>query len=146
MTYIVGFTGTRKGMTAAQLATLKALLLNVFVVSSRSRGSVELHHGDCLGADESAYLAAKALGYRTVAHPPTSSALRAFTRSDVVLPKKPYLTRNLAIVKASHRLVACPDGDEVQRSGTWQTVRAARREGVAITVIYPCGTRKDEMP
>ena len=39
---IIGFTGSRKGMTGEQAAVVMRLLLS----------ATEGHHGDCVGADE----------------------------------------------------------------------------------------------
>jgi hypothetical protein len=93
-------------------------------------GVTELHHGDCVGWDKQAHDAAKAMGIRTVAHPPSNPSMRAYCEADDVRAPLPYLDRNKAIVAACDRLVAAPDRPEETRSGTWSTVRHARREGV----------------
>jgi hypothetical protein len=46
------------------------------------------------------------------------------------------LDRNRAIVAAVDVLVAAPLEDrEVQRSGTWATVRSARRKGIPVVML-----------
>lgn len=90
----------------------------------------ELHHGDCTGWDEQAFYVAYILGIPTIAHPPASPEFRAYTKSDVIMPERQYLDRNKDIVGAIDFLIAAPDGPEKQRSGTWSTVRYAKKINV----------------
>jgi hypothetical protein len=94
-------------------------------------------HGDCVGADAQAHAMAKADGFRVVIHPPSDDSKRAFCQGDAVLAPPPYLVRNRRIVDASGVLVATPQGDEELRSGTWSTVRYARKIRRAIKIIAP---------
>jgi hypothetical protein len=127
----VGFTGTQRGMTNAQLATFRSLVRGW-------RG--EFHHGDCVGADEQAHAFAAEVGLKTVCHPPINESKRAFTRNDVTLEPKEYLDRNKDIVRDTEILVATPGEFEEQlRSGTWSTVRYARRMGRGIWIVPPDG-------
>ena len=119
---ILGVTGSRRVRPDRIVQKLKDFM--------RDSQVTELHHGDCTGWDEQAYWAARALQIKTVAHPPLSNEWRAFTSSDVVLEPMPYLDRNKDIVSACDFLIAAPDGPERQRSGTWSTVRHAKRVGV----------------
>ena len=50
---------------------------------------------------------------------------------------KPYLDRNRDIVDACEVLLATPDGPERLRSGTWSTVRYARKIGKPVEVRLP---------
>lgn len=52
----------------------------------------------------------------------------------------PYLARNCVIVDEADILLACPKGPEEQRSGTWATVRYARKQNKRIVIVYPDGT------
>lgn len=134
-----GFTGTQKGMTAAQRKAVLAIL----------QSAHELHHGDCVGADHDAHRIARLLNHRRHGgvfmiriwvHPPDNSAKRAFSKGDIHMPPAPYRTRNEAIVRSSEVLIACPGNFvEEQRSGTWMTVRIAEREHVPITIVWPDG-------
>lgn len=119
---IVGVTGSRHERPVRIGEKLFAFLEDMSVS--------ELHHGDCVGWDAQAFAFADAYCIKTVAHPPDSDALRAFTRSTVTLPPKPYLDRNKDIVNACDFLIAAPDGPDRQRSGTWSTVRYAKKVGV----------------
>ncbi|MEP2955503.1 MAG: hypothetical protein ABJN39_09190 [Sulfitobacter sp.] len=124
---IVGVTGSRYPRPVRSVDRLRVLLLEW--------GATELHQGDCSGWDEQAFEVARALGLKTVAHPPTNDSFRAFTASDVILPPAPYLDRNKTIVRAVDRMIAAPDGPERQRSGTWSTVRFAKSQGVKGLVL-----------
>jgi predicted Rossmann fold nucleotide-binding protein DprA/Smf involved in DNA uptake len=56
-----------------------------------------------------------------------------------------YLSRNRDIVRDTEMLVATP-GEEAEhlRSGTWSTVRFARKLGRSVWVILPNGTVRRE--
>ena len=128
----IGFTGTQQGMTPAQRSVLTSFL----VVHEG-----ELHHGDCIGADAQAHDHAKDFGLVTVIHPPTKADKRAFKEADRVLAPKPYLDRNKDIVRETEMLIAAPATmTEELRSGTWSTVRFARKLGRRVYVILPDGT------
>src|SRR5262245_2922468 len=119
----VGFTGGRRPVTPHQDAWIRSTLEGMFVEGA------ELHHGDCVGKDEATHLIARSIGYRVVIHPPTISYLRAFCGGEGVeiRPPRPYLLRNEDIVRETLIVVAVPDHPGHRRSGTWFTVRAARR-------------------
>lgn len=128
---IVGVTGTRKGLTAAQVAAAHRLLDGVTV----------LHHGDCQGADVTLAQMAEQYGMHTVSHPPDNGRWRAYLAADVTWKPKAYLARNRDIVDCSARLLAFPDGPEQQMgSGTWATVRYAVRVRVPVVVVAPDGS------
>lgn len=119
---ILGVTGSREGRRDELPVRLFEFM--------KAKNVTELHHGDCTGWDLQAQIVAKYLGIRTIAHPPENDRFRAFTKSDVILPPKPYLDRNKDIVNAVDFLIAAPSGPEVRRSGTWSTVRYAKKVGV----------------
>lgn len=129
----VGFTGTQRGMSAQQKVTV-ANILNHFL----EKEPVELHHGDCLGADDDADSIASSLGISRVVHPPSNSSKRAWCKAEKVLPVKPYLERNHDIVDAVDVMIATPGEDiEQLRSGTWATIRYARKSGRELHVVRP---------
>jgi hypothetical protein len=137
----IGFTGTQHGLTLAQEASIR----NVLTFSTFSREARVFHHGDCVGADDTAAGIVESLGYRIECHPPVNPLKRAFTKSyDVTRPELPYLKRNDAIVAAATRLVAAPrapeDHPNQRRSGTWYTVRRARKKGIEVIICWPDGT------
>ncbi len=119
---IVGVTGSRFNR--------RKDLMRRFRIYLSTNPVEEVHHGDCTGWDEQCQVIAEFVGVKTVAHPPDNDDFRAFTKSAIILPSKPFLDRNKDIVNAVDFLIAAPDGPEKQRSGTWSTVRYAKKVGV----------------
>jgi len=110
----------------------------------------EVHHGDCIGSDEDFHYLCRELVSRPDIHihPPDNPSKRAFCEpvlKDFIHLEKPYMKRNDDIVADSHALVATPKGEEVRRgSGTWATIRRARKKGIPIYIIYPDGRFEQE--
>ena len=142
LVYKVGFTGTSKGASKDQLGELEAKLKKV--LEEHPDYTVELHHGACIGADTQAAIIAKRLGYRVVAHPgtpkdPTNMMYRSeWTGNDEVREAKPFIERDHDIVDETERMLATPlTRVEQTRSGTWTTVRYARKMDRQIDLILP---------
>lgn len=136
MRYVVGFTGTRVGMTAPQKKSLRKLLTSVL---RRSSERPHFHHGDCVGADKEAHDIARELGFYIVIHPPESSAMRSWCEGDEIREPKDYLERNRDIVDESTMMMASPKtSKEKRRSGTWSTVRYSRTRR-PVTLLWPGG-------
>lgn len=129
----IGFTGTQNGMTRAQAAVLADLL---------SGRAVWFHHGDCIGADETAHVVAKGTGYLVAGHPPINPIKRAYCKGfDRLYPEKDYIARNHDIVDMTDELIATPAQFQEQlRSGTWATVRYARKQRKRVTIVHRDGT------
>jgi hypothetical protein len=130
----IGFTATRDGLTGPQLVALSEVLASLPPYS-------EGHHGDAIGGDAAIHRMLKAMGWRIVIHPAYASRHRAFMQDadEKRRPKRP-LDRNIDIVQETSRLIACPGGiGEEIRSGTWQTIRTARRLHKPITLVWPDG-------
>lgn len=131
----LGFTGTRSGMTDAQKETVRTLL-GMWLPGQ----GIEFHHGDCKGADAEAVELARAAGFEIAKHPSDIEAQTAHTLADVTFDPKPPLERNHDIVDAIDALIACPKGfTEELRSGTWATIRYARKQGRLVMVVLPSG-------
>lgn len=135
----VGFTGTQRGMTVAQRATVAGLLARLPVIQS-------VHHGDCIGADAEFHDIACMRGLRIVVHPPEIDAKRAFvTGAHETRTPKPYLIRNADIVTEADVLIAAPkEAHDVLRSGTWATIRRARQAGKRVEIVFPDGRMAHE--
>lgn len=136
----LGFTGTRKGMTVAQKATVERLLIELH---SDSPGNDEdfVHHGDCLGADwELVDDCVNPVKWFIVAHPSNIKGMTGHAYADERHEPKPPLARNRDIVNACETLLACPEGPETPRSGTWATVRYARKQRKPVLIVWPDGT------
>jgi hypothetical protein len=133
----VGFTGTRLRLSDVCISSLTQVLDYLYVES--------FHHGDCLGADTHAHRIAKSLGYVVEVHPPDVDSKRSFCDGDVIHPPKTYMKRNADIVNVCDLLIATPHTNhETVRSGTWSTVRKARKLGKKIIIVYPNGTISTE--
>lgn len=139
----LGITGTSKGAARKQSWELKKTI-EVF----RAIGFRSFHHGDCIGVDEMGHDYAQMANYEILIHPPENEHARAFCKGAVhVYDPLPYLVRNKAIVTCSDFLIACPQSEiEMQRSGTWHTVRCARKKNIPILTIYPNGRTRYEAP
>lgn len=128
----IGLTASREPRPQPQLDALKLLM--------EMLGPCELHHGDCVGGDEQAHDMAVHAGWRIVVHPGTDTgALRAWCRGDENRSPKANLKRNWDIVVETSEMIALPKGPEELRSGTWSTIRKARKAGRPVTVIWPDG-------
>lgn len=132
----VGFTGTQKGITQVQEVFLSKVLVEL-----NKRGGIEFHHGDCIGADSQASMIANNIGYRIILHPPIISDKRAWCDYYEARPVKDYIERNHNIVDETEILVATPKGEEELRSGTWATIRYAKKQNKKIVIIYPNGVQ-----
>jgi hypothetical protein len=131
-----GFTGTQRGMAPRQLKAVRQLLGRVKV----------LHLGDCVGADVEAYQEARSLGIACIGHPPSERIKRALCRYDEERAPRSYLLRNRDIAQEGvDGLIAAPkEFVEARRSGTWATVRVARKLGRRIWIVLPDGKVKQE--
>lgn len=141
-----GFSGSRDGMTDAQLAAVRAWL-------EEHKPSV-LHHGagprrwkhqPSPSADEQAVLLARELGVKTVAHPGPASVPGGFPASDETWEPVAWLVRDWDIAHDvaddGGVLLAAPDVMPARfRSGTATTARYAVREGAAVVWFTPDGT------
>jgi ribA/ribD-fused uncharacterized protein len=129
----IGFTGTRHGMNDCQLLTLKRVIGGVDSVES-------VHHGDCVGADCQFHQTCRERSFSVVLHPPIQQQNRAWcSGASAIRPSLGYLQRDHQIVDESDILIATPDGIEKLRSGTWATVRYARKCNLPILIIRPDG-------
>lgn len=137
----LGFTATREKVTPEQEITLTRILIQNFVYGYR-----EFHHGCCVNGDELGAKLAKQVGYTVIAHPPTNKTLfsqHSFDISDIRQPELDYIQRNERIVEASNILLAVPGTpEEVVRSGTWATIRYARKCSKLRVIIFPDGKLK----
>ncbi len=133
----IGFTGSRKGITVAQAETLERFLNQLSVT--------EVHHGDCVGADAELHQLSFRLSLNNIIHPPADARYRAYSKgaSRNCTPLE-YLVRNKNIVMSTDVLVAAVQGDERQRSGTWATVRYARKLKHPIAIVDATGQLRCE--
>lgn len=132
----IGFTGNRYGLTDNQKEEIIRIL--------DKYDNIIVSHGDCVGSDTDFHNLC--INYRnTYLHksiqihifPPDNPKLRAFNKGDLLMPEKPYLVRNLDIIKNSSYLIACPrdKNNEELRSGTWSTIRQAKKRKLLTYIL-----------
>jgi len=130
---IVGFTGTRAGMTDQQKEAIKNLFMQW--------KPTEFHHDDAIGADQQAHDIATIFKIRTIIHPPQNPKYRAFCKGDLIIEEKLYTVRDHDIVNSCVAMIATPRGfHEELRSGTWATIRYSIKVNKRLTIIYPDAT------
>ena len=148
---IVGFTGSRAGITDAQKRIVTKMLGMI--------RPVEAHHGECVGADAMFHeIVREALPEcHIIGHPPLYNStlwarLAGYYREEDPLP---YLERDRSIVEACGILIGCPKigrrftnlvdratskyGNQY-RSGTWYTINYALKMGKEVVIVNPDGT------
>ena len=122
---------------ATQLVNFRQLMMEY-----RDTGYTHLNHGDCVGADQIAHNIAIELGFEIVIYPPSKTKYRANCKgvNVTIRPVASYRDRNQAIVNNGDVLLVLPKHNHEQhRSGTWMTVRMARKVNVSILICYPDG-------
>lgn len=137
---VLALSGTRLPMKSIQMATLSCIL-------DRLTRLTAVRHGDCIGADRVAHelVRRQCDGVTIHVHPPTDEKQRAFCETTAgpteVHPPKPYLKRNRDMIDASDALVAFPKSATEQKrgSGTWATIRYARKIGRPLVIVLPNG-------
>lgn len=133
----IGFTGSSKIVWVRQEKTLR----REWEYLRTKRDGIILHHGDCVNWDARAHSIAKEIGFEVHIHPPKNESKRAFCRGCLYIDEPvDYLKRNHNIVDSCTHLFACPHDEEIMRSGTWATVRYARKQNKPITIIWPDGS------
>lgn len=152
---ILSLTATRAGLSLAQRATLPGLFATLPAI---------LVHGGAVGGDEEvdAFLAPLFARDREARRRSPDAIFPAFIPIEVYpehrrgrehwiyvapfrelravsWPDEP-LARNRTIVRRGDRLLAFPATEEEElRSGTWMTVRFARKLGRPVTIVTPSG-------
>ena len=130
---IIGFTGTRNGMTGKQ----KAVVLHLLKLQPERPVGL---HGDCVGADADFDLLCKCLGMKTQCLPCTFENMRAYCTTAIAEPKPP-MQRNRDIVARADKMIACPPNKEriKKGSGTWATIGFTEKAHKPLAIIYPDG-------
>ena len=138
---VLAFTGTRQGATEQQL---KTAILHL---------SLEPQHyilnGACEGADRAihgAILDAGLGGKVRFEFWPSNEeqnkwALKVLRPKDLLFGIEKPLKRNNFMINRAEGLMAMPKGyREALRSGTWATIRYARKIKKPVTIVWPNGT------
>lgn len=133
----IGFTGTREGLNENQKNKIIELL------NQYTSYIIYVYHGDCIGADTDFHkLCADFRNNKNVTliitiMPPDKNSMREFNKGDIIMPPKSYLERNTDIVINADIMIGCPidANNEVTRSGTWSTIRKARKMNKVLFVF-----------
>lgn len=141
---IIGFTGTRSGMTEKQREKVLELLKG-FTEEIPSELVLGLH-GDCVGADDDFNVCCLSENIGTLCRPCTYDSMRAHSTSQQIADPLPPMQRNRDIVAQADVMLACPPNyTEIKRgSGTWATVKFTRRAKKPLYIIFPDGTMLEE--
>jgi hypothetical protein len=139
---MIGFTGTRQGMSEKQLREVASLLQElVRELQSRSELVVALH-GDAIGADAQFDEIAYRQGLPRRIYPSNIDSQRAhcqYNGAAVMQPPKPPLERNKDIILASLVMIGAPASFQYERSGTWSTIRKAKQMLRPVYIVNPYG-------
>lgn len=147
---VIGFTGTREGMTEAQSSRVDALVDELLGEETGHR----VIHGDAIGAD--AEFHDLMMEYREydgqpenrvsisimpAVHPDRAHKQAPAPGDTIEEPDHDPIRRNKRIVASSDVVIAAPSGTtEIKRgSGTWATIRHARATGVPLYIVHPDG-------
>lgn len=131
----IGFTGNRYGLNQSQIEEIKKII--------ESHDNIIVSHGDCVGSDTEFHnicVSYKEQFNKNISihiYPSFNPVMRAFNKGDVIMKEKQYLQRNLDIINNSDMLIACPVDKNVEemRSGTWVTIRHAKKQGMTIHIL-----------
>lgn len=135
---LMGFTGTRNGMTKEQWTAVVRLV--------RMHQPTEVHHGCCLGADaEFHWIVRRELpSCRIVGHPGPDTLMQdhsVMADCDVLLPPKNHFARNRDIVEVSaDGMIGAPPAEPLPaKGGTAYTVGHSWKRGRYTAVAWPSG-------
>lgn len=132
----IGFTGTRHGMTPAQIERVCGVVDYLY----STRGWLIGHHGDCVGADAEFHALMHVRAHRLAIHPGPIGAMSAGCVGDERHEPKSHLRRNADIVAAVSFMIAAPPTEEPQdRGGTWWTIKHAHKKRQPMVIVLPSG-------
>lgn len=128
----LGMTGSRNGISPIALIKFQNFITNNEIC--------EGHHGDCFGADTIFHNELSKHNIKIIIHPPSNNGFRSYCNGDEIRNPLPYLERNHNIVDETDMLIGFPaTKKEIIRSGTWATLRYAKKMKKKILIIYPDG-------
>jgi hypothetical protein len=143
---ILCFTGTRSGMALRQKMVIRQMMTGSALMEIR-RVSRFLH-GGCIGADAQFHVILKQMGLlsKVEVYPSDIPEFRDDLEAGYGIlrihePSNP-IARNKTMIGRAHSLLAAPrEFQEVVRSGTWMTIREARKKGIPVLIVFPDGHR-----
>lgn len=143
---IIGFTGTRNGMTDEQYKAVVKIVTDLVCLSDEP---VVCLHGDCIGADadfNKIVLDVSDPYLQTQTRPCTYENMRAFCEAKQIEEPKPPMQRNRDIVADSDVMIACPPNYvKIKKgSGTWATVGFTKKAKKPLYIVLPNGKIQKE--
>ena len=151
----LGVTGTRHPLPDPQYFAFTDAIMTFVAIwistPSGQSGMFHIHHGCCTGADTASHFIARHIeGTLIHGHPGVDYRGESPYRMTDTDPAKPYLERNTDIVAYADALIAAPQYEEGHpqsaRSGTWQTIRLARKVKLPILIVWPNGRTEADKP
>lgn len=135
---VLAFTATRKGITLEQIQSAHEIVSveepTKFLHGCAEGGDRQLHDVATPGRRE--LCPSRKEQFRWA----LDNVVEGDEIRDIPTGKNPEITRNRRMVDRASVLVACPESaTEIQRSGTWATIRYARTLGRRIAIISPNG-------
>lgn len=131
----LAFTGSAAGMDAKQAIAVMELLVAIH--------PKYVHEGGCVGADAQFHTLVDMFFPDIVVHRHPGDVREDMVSTYIgdahVHPMQQPLDRNKTMVDESRVLLATPHREEYQRSGTWATIRYARKQGKPRFIVYPQG-------
>lgn len=129
----IGVTGTQRGMTFRQKGVWRLFLNKI--------GNLwQITSGQCIGADAEFIEIARSVypNVCVISRPGNNREKTSDAPATFTYPVRPNLDRNKQIVMACDLLVAAPrTAEEELRSGTWATIRHARKVGRPVLFLWP---------
>lgn len=155
MPLMIGFTGTRSGMSSLQLPTVRGVVAGLAFLQQRVAAHRHVYglHGDCVGADLHFDQVCRELGLTRHYWPCSfdgnaDHSLRAYTGrigpdmspaaiqfGEALNPAK----RNQGIVDAATVMIATPPTAMPVKGGTWMTIRMTRKARKPLFLVLPDG-------
>lgn len=151
---IIGFTGTREGLTNQQLAWLYPVFEEQ-AAAAHNGVETAVHHGACQGADATVHALALENSVRVHVWPPTNPK---YVAPECLKPNPlvtvhhfmPYLVRDREIVRVTEGLIVLPKHDakpdRMLWGGTWYTEDFAERMNKPVIICYPKGVVEHRYP
>lgn len=129
-------------MTPEQKKSVRDVL-----IFAKSHEGVHVNHGDCIGADAEMHKICVSLRIPMTHYPCDILSQRAYLPGAIeVKSPRPSLQRNHDIVNNSDWIIAAPaEIEEVLRSGTWATIRYARKRGIPVMLVLPDGSTQPRL-
>ena len=137
---IIGFTGTRDGMTTRQRSAVEFIIKKLTSEENPYRTELFAEHGDCVGADYEFNSVCLKQNIDTKVRPCNLEDMRAYAKAEQIAEAIKPMKRNQNIVDDATVMLACPPTEkELKRSGTWATIRMTRKAKKLLYIIFPNG-------